>query len=71
VRILHGHDVLEVEVLDTGKLRPGRPADGAAGLRGMRERAAVYDGELSAGPAPDGGWRVHLVLPLELAMLSA
>jgi signal transduction histidine kinase len=71
VRIVHGHDVLEVEVRDTGTLRPQPPADGSAGLRGMRERAAIYDGELYAGPAPDGGWRVHLVLPLEPAMLSA
>jgi signal transduction histidine kinase len=71
VRMIHGDDALQVEVLDTGKLRPDPPADGSAGLRGMRERAAVYDGELTAGPAPDGGWRVHLVLPLEPAMLSA
>jgi signal transduction histidine kinase len=71
VRLLHGRDVLEVEVLDSGRLRPDPPAGGSAGLRGMRERAAIYDGELNAGPAPDGGWRVHLVLPLEPAMLSA
>jgi signal transduction histidine kinase len=71
VRVRHGQDVLEVEVLDTGALQPRPPADGAAGLRGMRERAAVYDGELDAGPAPGGGWRVHLVLPLEPAMLTA
>jgi signal transduction histidine kinase len=71
VRMHHGPDMLEVEVLDTGKARPHVPADGSAGLRGMRERAAIYDGELDAGPAPDGGWRVHLVLPLERAMLSA
>ena len=71
VRMVHGDDELEVEVLDTGKPRPDPPANGAAGLRGMRERAAVYDGDLSAGPAPGGGWRVHLVLPLEQALLSA
>jgi len=71
VRMVHGDDELEVEVLDTGKPRPDPPANGAAGLRGMRERAAVYDGDLSAGPAPGGGWRVHLVLPLEPALLSA
>jgi signal transduction histidine kinase len=71
VRVVHGHDVLEVEVLDTGVPRRHPPADGAAGLRGMRERAAVYDGVLDAGPEPDGGWRVHLVLPLERAVLSA
>jgi signal transduction histidine kinase len=71
VRMLHGDDVLEVEVLDSGKLRPDPPPEGSAGLRGMRERAAVYDGELNVGPEPDGGWRVHLVLPLEPAVLSA
>ena len=71
VRLLHGHDALEVEVLDTGTLRSHPIANGSAGLRGMRERAAVYDGELDAGPGPDGGWRVHVVLPLEPAMSSA
>jgi signal transduction histidine kinase len=71
VRMVHGDDALEVEVLDTGKPGPDPPADGAAGLRGMRERAAVYDGALEAGPEPQGGWRVRLVLPLERAMSSA
>jgi signal transduction histidine kinase len=71
VRLLHGHDALEVEVLDTGALRSHPTANGSAGLRGMRERAAVYDGDLHAGPGPDGGWRVHVVLPLEPAMSSA
>jgi len=35
------------------------------GLPGMRERVALYAGELEAGPLPDGGWRVRAVLPLE------
>jgi signal transduction histidine kinase len=35
---------------------------GGRGLRGMRERAAAYGGELDAGPLPQGGWRVHLQL---------
>jgi signal transduction histidine kinase len=33
------------------------------GIAGMRERAAVFGGEVSAGPRPGGGWRVHLLLP--------
>ncbi|MBK3574590.1 histidine kinase [Streptomyces sp. MBT65] len=33
------------------------------GLAGMRERAAAVGGELTAGPAPDGGWRVRARLP--------
>ena len=34
------------------------------GLGGMRERAAAYGGELSAGPLPGGGWRVAVTLDL-------
>ncbi|WP_040796738.1 sensor histidine kinase [Nocardia higoensis] len=37
------------------------------GLVGMRERVAVLGGSLSVGPEPDGGWRVHATIPLELA----
>lgn len=35
------------------------------GLPGMRDRAAVVGGELAAGPEPDGGWRVSVVVPRE------
>ena len=42
---------------------PGGPA-GGAGLVGMRERVAVFGGELSAGPAGDHpGWRVRARIP--------
>jgi signal transduction histidine kinase len=41
-----------------GRAEPGR------GLLGLRERLALYGGELAAGPLPDGGWRVRGVLPL-------
>ncbi|GID30537.1 sensor histidine kinase [Paractinoplanes brasiliensis] len=33
------------------------------GVQGMRERAQILGGRLEAGPRPDGGWRVHAVLP--------
>ncbi|MGC9380974.1 sensor histidine kinase [Streptomyces sp. MH13] len=33
------------------------------GVAGMCRRAAAIGGQLSAGPRPDGGWRVHAVLP--------
>ncbi|WIY83567.1 sensor histidine kinase [Propionimicrobium sp. PCR01-08-3] len=40
------------------------PAAGAGhGLRGMRERVALVDGSLAAGPDPAGGWTVTAVLP--------
>ncbi|MFI5888664.1 histidine kinase [Actinoplanes sp. NPDC051513] len=32
------------------------------GLIGMRERAAMFGGELVAGPGPEGGWRVATTL---------
>ncbi|MFF1463345.1 sensor histidine kinase [Streptomyces sp. NPDC058330] len=33
------------------------------GVAGMSRRAAAIGGHLSAGPRPDGGWRVHAELP--------
>ena len=37
---------------------------GGVGLKVMRERAAAAGGTLEAGPTPDGGWRVRLVVPV-------
>jgi signal transduction histidine kinase len=41
--------------------RPGRSGQG---LIGMRERAILFGGALSAGPAPDGGFTVVARLPI-------
>ncbi len=56
-------DEIEVEVCDTGNARH-RPISGGAGIRGMRERAAVYDGALAAGPGDPGGWQVRTTLSI-------
>jgi len=46
--------------------------DGAGrGLLGMRERAALVAGRVSAGPALGGGWRVRAVLPLRAPTVVA
>ena len=57
------HDVT-VEVSDDGHATASPAGAGGHGLVGMRERAAVHGGELIAGPAPNGGFRVSARLPL-------
>ena len=56
---------LLIAVLDDGRgLAMGRPPTGH-GMVGMRERAALFGGELRAGPRPGGGYAVVARLPLE------
>ena len=53
---------LVVDVSDDGQAAADPGVDGH-GLLGMRERAVGLGGTLEAGPGPDGGWRVHAILP--------
>jgi len=58
-------DALEVRVLDGGRgSAAAAPAAGGHGLVGMRERVALFGGELTAGAVPGGGFAVRAVLPL-------
>jgi signal transduction histidine kinase len=66
VSITYGPSDLELRVADDGH-GPGDgagPAGGGRGIMGMRERAALLGGELTAGPGPDGGFQVWACLPL-------
>jgi signal transduction histidine kinase len=54
---------LDLEVTDTGRSRSQGRGEGH-GLLGMRERVALYGGQLEAGPQPGGGYSVHARLPL-------
>lgn len=60
-----GVEAIEITVVDDGEPgRPQRPSSGW-GLAGMKERVAVLGGRFSAGPEPQGGFRIHALLPLE------
>ena len=76
VRLEYRPRELRITVSDDGRPEdasgsgalPGPPAgSGGRGLIGMRERIALYGGELDAGPRPGGGWRVSARIPLEPA----
>ncbi|KUN76675.1 sensor histidine kinase [Streptomyces griseoruber] len=57
--------VVRITVEDTGPPRtPARrgATGGGRGLVGMRERATLYRGEVTAGPNREGGWTVHALL---------
>jgi signal transduction histidine kinase len=43
---------------------PGTLPGASLGIRGMRERAAIYGGKLTAAPTSDGGFVVRATLPI-------
>jgi signal transduction histidine kinase len=67
VVVRYGDGAVELLVSDDGRggANGDRNADsGGHGLVGMRERVAVYGGELEAGPRPEGGYALRARLPL-------
>jgi signal transduction histidine kinase len=59
-------DGLQVDVVNDGDATPpGTSGHLGHGLLGMRERVALYGGELITGPRDGGGFAVHAQLPIE------
>jgi signal transduction histidine kinase len=64
VTIVWASDALSLEVTDDGRVRRGFGRPAGHGLLGMSERAALFDGKVSAGPIAGKGWQVNAQLPL-------
>lgn len=66
INVRYRADEVEVEVADDGRGAAAIAPNGSAGhgLLGMRERAGLFGGELTAGPRPGGGFVVRARLPL-------
>ncbi|HEY3205727.1 MAG TPA: sensor histidine kinase [Gaiellaceae bacterium] len=65
VHLRYERDGLDLAVENEGALlRGGAESESGHGLIGMRERAGLYGGELTAGPRPEGGFAVRVHLPV-------
>jgi len=63
VILRYSPDELELEVVDDGA-GTGNGGGSGHGLAGIRERVAVYGGELASGKRPEGGYSLRARLPL-------
>ena len=62
VRVRYEVDAVEISVRDDG--RGSAAANGGGhGITGIKERAALFGGEVHVGPAPGGGFEVSVRLP--------
>jgi signal transduction histidine kinase len=64
VLIRYGEDSLELEIADDGAGAAAAVASGGHGLVGMKERVALYGGQLDAGHRPGRGFAVRVLLPV-------
>jgi signal transduction histidine kinase len=64
VTVRYRPDEVELEVADDGK-GPAVTNGQGHGLVGIRERAKIYGGEMSAGAAPAGGFVLSARLPID------
>jgi len=62
IRVRADRESAAVEIEDDGDADPS--LERGTGLRGLRERAERFRGELEAGARPEGGFRLRLTVPL-------
>jgi signal transduction histidine kinase len=67
VLIRYTDDEMTLEVRDDGQVTANAGTSGGHGLVGMRKRAEVYGGELTASPDPHGSFVVRARLPIKPA----
>ena len=66
IRIHYSPTMLALDVRDDGASGGADPASASGhGLIGMRERVALFGGQLRAGRDPAGGFSVHARLPIQ------
>jgi signal transduction histidine kinase len=65
IGVVYGSDDLTLTVRDDGRAGTRSGTGTGHGLIGMRERAALFGGSLSAGPVAGGGWSVEAHLPID------
>ncbi|TDU74530.1 sensor histidine kinase [Streptomyces sp. KS 21] len=74
VHVHYAQDEVSVRVRDDGsgrteartgvRVSAAAPGSAGQGLIGMRERATIYHGTVTAAPAPEGGFEVSLRVPV-------
>lgn len=64
ITVEYGPDALTVRVVDDGSGAAEASGGSGHGLVGMRERVALYGGQITAGPLPGQGFGVEARLPL-------
>ncbi|HET7181307.1 MAG TPA: histidine kinase [Candidatus Limnocylindrales bacterium] len=73
VHVGYRPDGIELDIQNVAGTGTPRPATGGTGLGlvGMRERVNLLGGQLTVGPTPEGGFRVHVEIPTKRADVQA